>query len=531
MFMLKALTKTLKLILGLIAPIKKVTKAGVSLGWSQPVRWMLHFVILGAILVALWFLSPILLAHMGRYMNLPKELYLPGLFLLFPYATGWIVYGIYRLATAEESAAAYPEIDAAWAKACEALGQANIQLGETPLFLVLGRPEAPEDFFFQGANLQLTVPQTPAEADAPLHVYANREAIFVTCGRSCLLGKLASILALEGMAQAAAEPAQPLEALEADDGTVVPTGKGKRLLHQVRMLATDGKQLRPLQKRLIRNAAGRSTPNLLDQGDEVRQLQGALGHLCRLIVRDRAPQCPINGILVLVPLGGTDTDRDAKLTAEILQRDLAIVRGVFRLYCPTFAIVCDMESFPGFADFIRRQGKRFSRVGRSFPLSPDLHGDALYRALETAVENYFVTGLRELVYPLFDVQPKGEGDAVNRNLYLWLDQMRERKSRLATILSQGLRQPHDDEPLLFGGCYLAATGTTEAEQAYVKGVLNRLYHIKEGTQDFVEWSGEAFRNNAAYENRTGCGYLLLGLVVIAGAIAAGIAVWRMKGPS
>jgi len=451
-------------------------------------------------------------------------LYLPGLFLLFPYITGWIIWMIWRLASAEETAGAYPEIDTAWDQAVEALHHAGIQLGETPVFLVLGRPEAAENYFFDGANLQLTVTQTPPDPAAPLHVYANREAVFITCARSCLLGKHASILALEGMAQAAAEPAEPLEALEADDGTVVPRGQGRRLLHQVHMLATQG-QLRPLQKRLIRNAAGKFTPNVLDQGQEVERLQGALAHLCRLIVRDRAPQCPVNGILVLLPLGGTDTDRDAKLTAEVLQRDTAVVRRIFQLHCPIFAIVCDMESFPGFADFIRRQGKRFSRVGRSFPLASDLRGEALYRALAAAIESYCVTGLRELVYPLFDLQPKGEGDAVNRNLFLWLDQMRERKSRMATIVSQGLRLP-DEEPLLFGGCYLAATGTTEAEQAYVKGVLNRLYHVKEGTQDFVEWSAEAFRNDTAYESRTGCGYLLLTLVVLIAGGSAGYYYWR-----
>ena len=49
------------------------------------------------------------------------------------------------------------------------------------------------------------------------------------------------------MSQAVAEP-EPMEALDADDGTVVPRGQGKRLANAVRMYATQG-QLRPLQVR------------------------------------------------------------------------------------------------------------------------------------------------------------------------------------------------------------------------------------------------------------------------------------------
>jgi hypothetical protein len=516
---MSVLTGMGKGLLALVAPVKFIAKQGKALGISPPALWLWRLAVIAGCLVGLGFLSNYYFAKHPDldFAGLPKWSYFPGFFLLFPCATGCIIWLIWRQLTAEESEAAYPAIDKAWAQACEALGKAGIEIANTPLFFVLGRPEAAENFLFEGAKLQLTVAQTPPEADAPLHVYANRDAIFVTCARSCLLGKHAANLALEGLAtQPAPEERQPMDALDADDGTVVPRGQGKRLANQVRMFATQGQQLRPLQLRLIRNNAGKPTANLLEQAAEVAQLQGALAHLCRLIVRDRQPQCPLNGILVLLPLGGTDTDRDAKLTAEIVQRDLAVARRIFQLHCPLFAIVCDMESIPGFGDFVRRQGKRFGRVGRSFPLKSDLQGEALFRAVQDTIESYFVIGLRELVYPLFDVQTNGQGDAVNRNLYLLLDQMRERKDRLARVLAQGLRTT-DDAPLLFGGCYLAATGTTEPEQAYIKGVLNRLYHDKEGTQDFVQWSEEAFRADAAYESRAGCGYTLLFLLFLLGA--------------
>src|SRR5262249_6804628 len=66
-------------------------------------------------------------------------------------------------------------------------------------------------------------------------------------------------------------------------------------------------------------------------------------HLCRLLVRDRWPYIPVNGMLVLVPFAATDTDQDALDAAAACQRDLTVARHVLQVNCPTLAVVCDME--------------------------------------------------------------------------------------------------------------------------------------------------------------------------------------------
>jgi hypothetical protein len=443
--------------------------------------------------------------------------YLPVLGLIW-YAACWLVWLIWRLATARTSEGAYPRIDHAWAEACQALQEARIPL-DTPLFLVLGRPEAPEQFLFQAARLDLAVRQTPADPLAPLHVYANRDAIFVTCARSSLLGQHAASLALEGLVDAA-----PEGGAAEDDKTQVPKDRERREIQKMQLFKGQGGPTgKPLERRQVRRALGLTTPNLLHRGDDVARLTGALEHLCRLIVRDRKPFEPLNGILVLVPLGGTDTPRDAQLTAEVLQRDLAIVRRVAQLYCPLFAVLCDVESLPGFGDFLRRQGNRASRVGQRFPLeSPDLRGEALFGALEKAIQGYCLRGLRELVYPLFDVKQAGEGDAINRNLFLFLNQMRERADQLSHILVHGIRRA-DDGPLLFGGCYLVATGTTDDEQGYVKGVLTRLVD----SFKFVRWSDEALRDDEKYHRRATLGNWILGLLVIGTLAGTAAYIYRL----
>src|SRR5262249_9473249 len=76
-------------------------------------------------------------------------------------------------------------------------------------------------------------------------------------------------------------------------------------------------------------------------------LPARLRHLCGLIVRDRRPFCPLNGILVLIPFAGTDRSENAQNVAEFCRRDLATVQEVFRTHCPIFTLICDMERCPG----------------------------------------------------------------------------------------------------------------------------------------------------------------------------------------
>src|SRR5437588_9739827 len=103
--MAKGLKGAVMMLVGLLAPVKKLTKPGVALGWSPPVRWLLHFAIIIGICIGLGFLSTRLFRPGGawenwRFLSRPGYdwLYLPGLFLLFPYITGWIIWMIWRLA-------------------------------------------------------------------------------------------------------------------------------------------------------------------------------------------------------------------------------------------------------------------------------------------------------------------------------------------------------------------------------------------------------------------------------------------------
>jgi hypothetical protein len=76
----------------------------------------------------------------------------------------------------------------------------------------------------------------------------------------------------------------------------------------------------------------------------------------------------------------------------------------------------------------------------------------------------------------------------------------------------------DGEPLLYGGCYVAATGADkDSDQAFVGGVL----HLLIKNQDKVSWMQTALRRDARDQRLAGLGYLLLGGLWLAVLALAG----------
>jgi len=271
-------------------------------------------------------------------------------------------------------------------------------------------------------------------------------------------------------------------------------------------------------------ALRKSHPPLLRDTAQADYLSARLQHLCRLIVRDRRPYCPINGVLLLVPFAGTDTEEDANQTGEVLRRDVTKARGVLGVHCPVFALTCDMETTPGFRDFIDRfpQKERQKRVGQRFPLMPDVNGDALGAMIDGGVQWICNSVFPNWVYKLFRLEATGKDEPAtlvrgNIALYQLMAQIRERHKRLSRILTRAVLGDGGGPPL-FGGCYLAGTGRDPAhEQAFVPGVFRRL--IEE--QNFVSWTDQALTTEAECNRWARIGYIFIGLLAAAGA--AGLA--------
>jgi hypothetical protein len=267
-----------------------------------------------------------------------RRFYLPLSFLLIY----WLCWGAFLLGQPPEEGVRFPDIDQAWEEARAALAQARVELKDVPLFLVLGEPEAGEPALFHAAQLPLVVRQAPARDDAPLHVYATRDAIYLTCGGASVLGRYGRLLAGR---------------LATPDGDPVEGDCEGPPLHVFRRQQPSG------------------TPLLTNQ--EIDEQAARLEYLCRLVVRDRHPHCAVNGVLLLIPFAACDSDQQAVSTADALHRDLATATAL-QVDCPHFALLCDMESAPGFLEFAGWFGtteKRNHRLGAGCPLFPDFRAD------------------------------------------------------------------------------------------------------------------------------------------------------------
>src|SRR5262249_39158888 len=150
--------------------------------------------------------------------------------------------------------------------------------------------------------------------------YASREAIFVTCEGASLLPVQVARLSEALLPPAPAGPAPLSDMLGAGERAAVPAEEVESAQAQPAaggavLLLGEPEPAAGGQPVTVRR------PSLLkDQGTVDVQTQ-RLRQVCRTLFRDRQPYCPVNGILVLVPLAATATAEDASETAAVVRHD------------------------------------------------------------------------------------------------------------------------------------------------------------------------------------------------------------------
>ncbi len=534
-------------VIGLVLPVFSRARDLGRIG--QGVRTVLHIVLLVLIVGVLWFLNQWPRLELYNLVSSPtfNKIWLPVLFLLI-YGLSWLGWVLWKLLLPEEESSDFPDIDEAWDEAVDTLERAGVSITEVPLFLILGKPAAGEEAMFQAAGLARAV-FAPKQGDAPLHVLGNSEAVYITCPGASLLGAQAGILQEKGRPGPGGgggmdEPGVLGDVQDAMNKTATPEAMVQIMQNILGQAEREGRSVTQLKEeeklglrvaQVLDEAAYaqqqvRPRRSLLkEEKERALELTERLKHLCSLIVRDRRPYCPVNGMLIALPFASMDTEEDAAETAAILQQDLAACREVLQMNWPTLMLVCDLEQAPGFREFcdsLPSQVKQ-QRLGQRFPHVPSEPSEVPAQLVSLA--EYVCQGsLPKLIWPLFRVEgtPEKLKDMVriNSQLYRLLDQLRERHRRLGRILSQGIGTSPDGELPLLGGCYLGATGRDAThEQAFVPGVFRRLVE----DQAFVSWTDAALEEEGDFQRWTRMGYTALG---IGAAVLIAAGAWLlMKG--
>jgi hypothetical protein len=505
---------------------------------SRSLFWVLHVLTLIVVLVLLEVLHQALnLQSMLESVWPLNQVWLPLLFLLF-YLLCWLIWWFWHLLGAPE-VTPFPDIDRAWGEALTALAEKQIDLTDSPLFLVLGRPEDGEEVLFSGTRLQ--VPGAPRRDDAPLHVYAGRDAqgrdaIYVTCVGASLLGLQSLVLAGE---------ADLLEETSSHDpvtggggpvtmiprGTLVPESddEAKQVLDRYRVIKAiedaAKSERRPLTRaerlqiiQLNRRIRRGDRPQMLhNQVAVIEERTERLRHLCGLIARARRPFCGLNGILLVFPLAGTEDDEDAVETGACCRDDLRTVRAAFQVDSPVITLVSGLDQVEGFEALVENMSRDDlqRRLGQRFPLVPDVDPPAKEQMVSEGVGWIATTMFPNLALPVWRLETPENLDTAapvrqNAELYRFLSQIRGRLDRLA----RGVNRCVDGTML--GGCYIAGTGRDgDRDRAFLPGVLIRLTD----EQDNVTWTEDAFDDEHRFRRLTRGGYIVL-LIVIALGLAA-----------
>ena len=404
----------------------------------------------------------------------------------------------------------FPDIDHAWRAGLAELDRQGLSLSEIPLFLVLGTGGVEhEKAVFAASRLNFNVAEVPT-GPSPLHWYANAEGAYLVCADASNLSKLA-VLGRETVAEEKSKRGptpSPRSGGPADiRGTfAVGASGGDRPeplaapapVADIRgtMAVGGAGGFGGAEAAVETPSSGRRVVKLeqKEAADQARRLE----YLCRLIHRVRQPLCPVNGVLTLLPFGLIQRSvAESREVQSAVKRDLSSLVRVLMLRCPVTAMVTGLEEETGFQELVRRVGRDAAmrqRFGKGF----NVQNPPLPERLD-ALATHACGAFEDWVYALFR-EKKSLAKPGNTKLYSLLCNIRRNvRSRLASLLAAGYAHDPDldakSEPLLFSGCYFAATGETEDRQAFVKNVFDKLPE----QQEELQWTAAAYAQDEKFQ--------------------------------
>jgi hypothetical protein len=481
-----------------------------------------------------------------------------------------VVYRAVTLWLFDESAR-YPDIGYAWKAGIAELADHGMTLDSAPLFFIVGTgSDKMRRSFMEAANGNFFI-NGAGDPGGPLYWYANNDAIFLYLNDICWANAAISLYETSAQSRHSGLPGEHPQAsagkrkLPRHLGTLVPDfrpGGAPQVARQPEMAAdrdeagpdtatpdaapmaleggergqaprkaaagnyfgtiTPGQVMAPTSNaearaRAAAEPAGRATAgtsravNRLTSQQSSLQLQRLL-HLCGVLRRRRHPVCPINGILVLLPFEMLKAkDQEVAEVARAISADLSTIYNETQLRCPVTAVIVGMDQERGFRELIRRIGQEEvakQRFGQKFDLRIPSTVDELRKF------NSHVCGtFEDWVYTLFR-QDEALSHPGNTFLYALLCKVRRvLKEHLGNVLGNGFgRDPQSNKiPVLFSGCYFTATGRTSDRQAFVSGLLSKLYD----EQEEIEWTDAALR-----EDRRRGWLIKIGWALSAGTVLA-----------
>ncbi|MEP3478778.1 MAG: type VI secretion protein IcmF/TssM N-terminal domain-containing protein [Fuerstiella sp.] len=439
----------------------------------------------------------------------------------------------------------FPDIEDDWRDILIALDRERLPIDDVPLFLVNGfTPEQEQSSFESSSNIDWKVIAPPmTQKSAVIRAYASDEAIFLCCtgigaanfqqGKVSSEPKSAAAVPYSSGAgvtgtlragsldvavdrarsatgtnpagaplkatpppstapTATTPPAAAPSALGGFFGTIAPGGLKRAMETFASLRSSDVK------------GSGKKRLASLDDNEIMLGIR-RMHFLCGLIKESRWPFCPINGMLQGIPFSWAEDQDYAKSLAPAVREDIIAVHENLQLQFPLVAVITELDDVAGMREFILRAerlqpGLRLSRAGSSFAAGAHVNDEHAGWLIQRAMHWF-----RGWVYSAFS-QDINNRD--NQKMFGMLCAINQRQETMVTLLREAMYKAVTPQPRL-QGCYFCATGRGSTEQAFIRGVLDKLPE----SQGEVAWTPQLRKSQQRSGN------LAWGFLVCAGLLA------------
>ena len=249
-------------------------------------------------------------------------------------------------------------------------------------------------------------------------------------------------------------------------------------------------------ERLARLGQAEATDAEPGSGDRLR-------HLCEVLLRDRAPGLPIQGIVVIAPAAAP-----VQRLLQACQDDLGDIRKTTGLEVPLYLALGGAAPLPN-------AGGAASGFQR-FPPLPDLDPAEIMAMYHDGTDNLCLAQLPLEAYA--NMRPEPEALAENLRVYQWLNSVHARRGGVEKMLAEGMLSDAS-EPGLVAGCYFVPAGLAEPQNV---ALVRTLCADLQAHRRTVTWTAETLVRVEEERRRARVGFAIgsLGLVLAISVAAA-----------
>lgn len=230
---------------------------------------------------------------------------------------------------------------------------------------------------------------------------------------------------------------------------------------------SDGRAMNTMMQKSRLASIALTSDELDDLGEQLRAFLQHLGLA-------RTPCPTIDSLVVNLPFELLAKDELEEPIEKALQHDIRSIRESLDVLFPVYVVVGGLERESGFRELVRRIGRnrvKKHRFGSGF----EAWGIPTIECLEVLCDKS-CTAFEEWIFYLFK-EEGGIRKRGNPKLYTLLCQIRGKiRERLHRLVGRvfSVSENADEVPCLFSGCYFAATGNREDQQAFVRGIFKRM---------------------------------------------------------